>query len=96
MSNSLSRFAGEGVIFWKWSAVVAKQNVLTRSKKVKAEACVSHQQWAEAKALYITFDAEIIVACGILFQRTALHFHFVRRLPSADNNFTHPAHGLRI
>ena len=31
---------------------MAKQSVLTRSKKLRAEACISNQQWAEAKTLY--------------------------------------------
>lgn len=54
---------------------MAKQSVLTRSKKVKAETCISNQQWAEAKALYETIcqidrlDADAWARLGYIHRR---------------------------
>eukprot|EP01022_Parablepharisma_sp_SALTPOND_P030350 TRINITY_DN760_c2_g1_i1.p2 TRINITY_DN760_c2_g1~~TRINITY_DN760_c2_g1_i1.p2 ORF type:complete len:1290 (-),score=479.69 TRINITY_DN760_c2_g1_i1:1065-4934(-) len=44
----------------------------------------------------IALDAEVVVAGGIFFQRTALHLHLVRGLPGAQDHLAHATHGLRV
>ncbi len=39
---------------------------------------------------------EIVVAARILRQWSALHLHFMRGLPGAQDHFADPAHGLRV
>ena len=54
---------------------MAKQSVLTRSKKVKAETCIGNRQWAEAQALYKTIcqmdrlDADAWTRLGYVHRR---------------------------
>ena len=54
---------------------MAKQSVLTRSKKMKAEAHIGNQRWSEAKALYKTIcqmdklDADAWTRLGYIHRR---------------------------
>ena len=44
----------------------------------------------------VALHACVVIAFSIAWQFTALYFHFVRRLPAAQNHFTHTAHGLAV
>ena len=44
----------------------------------------------------VALRAVIIITGGIFRERAALHFHFVRGLPGANDDFADAAHGLGI
>jgi len=45
---------------------------------------------------HIALDAHVVAALVLAGQRSALHFHLVRGLPGARDDFVHAAHRLRI
>ena len=44
----------------------------------------------------VAFDPEVVMPIGVAWQFATLQLHFVRSLPSTNNDFAHTAHRLTV